>query len=95
MMEGMEILLVVLIVLVVGAAAAFAAVELTRRRYDAHVPAGDRPVDDAVQAAVTSALTELRAQSSSERDAAVHAALQQAAVLQPRLPPEGDFSAYP
>ncbi len=81
----MDIVLVLLLVVGVGAAAALAAIELTRRRYaspaDAE-PADGPSVDQAMQAAVTTALAELRSQSAAERDAAVHAALQQAAVLQ-------------
>ena len=85
MMGCMEIVLVLLLVTVVGSAAAFAAVELTRRRYatsDQAAAAAAGGVDDALQTAVATALAELRSQSAAERDAAVHAALQQAAVLQ-------------
>jgi DNA recombination protein RmuC len=84
MMGGMEIALVLVLVVAVGAAAAFAAIEVTRRHYEgsASVDAGHRSVDEAMQLAVNAALDELRRQSGAERDAVVHAALQQAAVLQ-------------
>jgi DNA recombination protein RmuC len=74
-MVGMNIVLVVVLVTVVGVAAALVAVEATRRRYQ-------RPVDDVVQTAVAGALAELRAESVAERDAAVQAALEQAAIMQ-------------
>ena len=86
---GMDISLVLLLLTVVAAGAALAAVELTRRRYDVPsggVPADDAepapPVDELVHDAVVAALSEMRATASAERDAAVHAALQQAAVMQ-------------
>ena len=84
----MDIVLVVVLVLVVGVAAALAAVEITRRRYEAAPPSvGDPaepeiPVDQVVHDAVAAALTEMRAHTAADRDAAVHAALKQAAVLQ-------------
>lgn len=86
-------LLVAVLVVVVGAAAALAAVEVTRRRYDSMLPVIDAeaeaestepevPVDQVVHEAISAALAEMRAQTTAERDAAVHAALKQAAVLQ-------------
>lgn len=84
-------LLVAVLVVVVGAAAALAAVEVTRRRYDSMVPPVDDqaepaepevPVDQVVHEAITAALAEMRSQTVAERDAAVQAALNQAAVLQ-------------
>ncbi|MFP5486914.1 MAG: DNA recombination protein RmuC, partial [Acidimicrobiia bacterium] len=85
----MEVVLLVLLVVTVGAAAAFAAVEVTRRRYEAAAadgpetaPVDTPPVEVVIQQAVTGALDELRARSAVERDAAVRAALEQAAVLQ-------------
>lgn len=88
MMGGMNPVLVLVLVLVmvmaVGAAAALAAMEYSRRRFAAErASAADEPgVDVVVHEVVASALAELRLQSSSERDAAVRAALEQAAVLQ-------------
>ncbi len=73
----MEIMLIVVLVAAVGAASAFAAAEVVRRRA---TPAG--APDVTVQAAVAVALTEIREQATAERDAAVRAALEQAAVLQ-------------
>ena len=88
-MVGMDIVLVAVLVMVVGAAAALAAVELTRRRYESAAPPigsealpDEVPVDELVRAAVGDALVEMRAQTTAERDAAVTAALEQAAVLQ-------------
>jgi DNA recombination protein RmuC len=78
-MWRMEMLAVVVIVVAVGVAAALAGVELTRRRLAA-APAG-QPVDESVRDAVALALVELRAQATTERDAAVHAAIEQAAVI--------------
>jgi len=91
MMMGMDIVLVAVLVVVVGAATALAAVEFTRRRYEPGVPssppaefegAPEVPVDELVRAAVGEALVEMRQQTTAERDAAVKAALEQAAVLQ-------------
>ncbi len=89
MMMGMDMLLVAVLVVVVGAATALAAVEFTRRRYEPGVPVSmpvdaesEVPVDALVRAAVGEALVEMRAQTTAERDAAVTAALEQAAVLQ-------------
>ncbi len=80
-MWGMEIVLVLLLVTVVGAAAAWAAVEVTRRRFEAATP--DEPsMDEVVQSALSDAMAEMRVAAAAEREAAVHAALQQAAVLQ-------------
>ena len=88
----MDIVLVVVLVVVVGAAAALAAVEVTRRRYEAASLSADRPerdaaepevpVDQVVHDAVSAALTEMRAHTAADRDAAIHAALNQAAILQ-------------
>jgi DNA recombination protein RmuC len=78
----MEIVQVLLLVTVVGAAVALAAVELTRRRSGSAAHPGGPDVDGALQRVVASALAELRSASAAERDAAVHAALQHAAVLQ-------------
>jgi len=75
----METLTVVVIVVAVGVAAALAGVEVTRRRLAA-APAG-QPANESVRDAVALALVELRAQAAGERDAAVHAALEQTAVL--------------
>ncbi len=88
-MLGMEVFVVVVLVVVVGVAAALIAVEVTRRRYQALVsvePAEpvepEMPVDQVVHDAVAGALAEMRLQTAADRDAAVHAALNQAAVLQ-------------
>jgi DNA recombination protein RmuC len=83
-MEAMELVMVSLLVVAVGAAAALAAMEYSRRRFEAeHASAGDEPqVDLVIQQAVAGALAELRTQTSAERDAAVRAALEQSAVLQ-------------
>jgi DNA recombination protein RmuC len=89
----MDISFVILLVVVVGALAALVAVESTRRRYETGRVAprvgpfdddveAPPPVDELVRGAVASALTEMRATSAAERDAAIHAALQQAAVMQ-------------
>lgn len=84
-------LLVAVLVVVVGAAAALAAVEVTRRRYETVVPPvaqqsepvePEVPVDQVVHEAITAALAEMRTHTAADRDAAVHAALNQAAVLQ-------------
>ncbi len=82
------VVLVVALVVVVGAVAAFAAAEVTRRRYerDGARDVGpfepEMPVGQMVHAAVASALGEMRMHTAADRDAAVHAALEQAAVLQ-------------
>ena len=88
-MGDMDISLVLLLLVVVGGAAAFTAVELTRRRYEGAIDdvetidvEPEPRVDELVHDAVSAALAELRATSAAERDAAVHAALQQAAVMQ-------------
>lgn len=90
----MDIVLVVVLVVVVGAATALAAVEVTRRRFESMVPAVDEqprstegeapevPFDQIVHEAITAALAEMRTHTAADRDAAVHAALNQAAVLQ-------------
>ena len=88
MMGGMHPVLILVLVVAVAAAAALAAMEYSRRRFEAaraaeSVDESDEPTFDVVvQQAVAGALAELRAQSVSERDAAVRAALEQAAVLQ-------------
>jgi len=84
MMGGMSPILVLVLVVAVGAAAALLAMEYSRRRFEAEhvaVPAEPR-VDVVLQQAVNDALTELRSHSVAERDAAVRAALEQAAILQ-------------
>ncbi len=87
----MDIVLIVVLVVVVGVAAALAAVEVTRRRYDTSAPPvhvqpestePEVPVDQVVHEAITAALAEMRVHTAADRDAAVHAALNQAAVLQ-------------
>jgi DNA recombination protein RmuC len=81
-MSVMEMLTIVVIVVAVGVAAALAGVELTRRRLaTADLPEPEVAVDEAVRDAVAMAMVELRAQAAAERDEAVNAALQQAAVL--------------
>src|SRR5262245_55549780 len=81
-MDGMEILTIVVVVVAVGLAAALAGAELARRRLAA-APAAEpaQPVDESVRDALALAMVEMRAQATAERDAAVHAAIQQAAVL--------------
>jgi DNA recombination protein RmuC len=85
-MDVMEILLIVLLVVAVGVAAALVGGELTRRRLAAArlaEPADQAvPMEEALRDAVSLAMVELRAQSVNERDSAVRAALEQAAVLQ-------------
>lgn len=84
----MDMLTVVVLVVVVGVATALAAVELTRRRYESASPSPaepsepEVPVDQVVHDAVSAALSEMRLQTAADRDAAVTAALNQAAVLQ-------------
>ncbi len=79
-------MLVVLLVVVVGASTSLVAVGMTRRRYDAM--SADRhaapvvPVDEVVHEAMAAALAEMRTQTAADRDAAVLAALRQAAVMQ-------------
>jgi len=82
-MLDMDILLVVLAVLVVGAGSALAAVEVMRRRASvSDASSRAAPAEEVVHEAVASALAEMRAQTASERDAAIHAALEQSAVMQ-------------
>ncbi len=83
-MVGMNMLLVVLLVAAVGVAAALVAVEATRRRYEASDPYAESPVpvDEVVHEAMAAALAAMREQTAADRDAAVMAALQQAAVMQ-------------
>ena len=81
-MVGMQILLIVVLVAAVGVGAAFIAVEVTRRRYEAASTEPEVPVDEVVHEAMVAALAEMRDQSAAERDAAVTAALQQSAVMQ-------------
>jgi DNA recombination protein RmuC len=89
----MDISLALLLITVVGAAAALVAVEFTRRRYEGGAPgpphaegdgavSAEPRVDELVHDAVAAALAEMRQTTAAERDAAVHAALQQAAVMQ-------------
>lgn len=86
-MDGMEVLQIVVLVVVVGVAAALIGVEVTRRRLAAAaagpvVPAEPEvPIDLVVRDAVAGAMAAMREQSGAERDAAVRAALEQAAVL--------------
>lgn len=94
-MGAMDVMLIVLIVafvaVLVAAAAgmgAWVAAARLRRRDGAESeaesePEGDGPgVEEAVQAAVDGALARMHEQSAADRDAAVRAALEQAAVLQ-------------
>jgi DNA recombination protein RmuC len=74
----MDFVLVGILLLVVGAVAALVAVEATRRRSRAESSA---PSDRVVQQAMADALAAMREQSAVDRDAAVRAALEQAAVL--------------
>ena len=89
---GMDIVLVVVLVVVVGVATALVVVEVMRRqiaaadpqRADGAAPDGadtSDGVNPAVYDAVSCALAEMRAHTSAERDAAIQAALEQAAVL--------------
>jgi DNA recombination protein RmuC len=81
----MDIVLVLVLVTVVGAAAALVAAEVTRRRHEAGPEIRlepELPVEEVVRSAVAAALAEMRSQTAAERDAAVRAALEQAAVLQ-------------
>jgi DNA recombination protein RmuC len=86
-MDDMEVVQIVVLVVVVGVAAALIGVEVTRRRLAAAaagpvVPAEPEvPIDLVVRDAVAGALAAMREQSGAERDAAVRAALEQAAVL--------------
>jgi DNA recombination protein RmuC len=88
MMVGMDIVLVLLLVVAVAAASAAIAVgamTVVGRRHALAphpTPEGSPGVELAVDAAVARALAEIRATAADERDAAVHAALQQTAVLQ-------------
>src|SRR5690606_21949260 len=77
-MEAMDIVVVVMLVVVVGAAAALAAVEVTRRRLAAAPAEPAVPVEQVVQAALSSALSELRQHSAGQ----TRAALDYAAVVQ-------------
>lgn len=85
MMVGMDIVLIVVLVMVVGAATAFVAAQQTRRRYEVvapePAPEPQIPVDELVRAAVGEALGEMRAQTTAERDAAIHAATEQMAMM--------------
>jgi DNA recombination protein RmuC len=81
-MDRMEIITVVALVVAVGSAAALAGAGLARRRQPAEGRVEPEvPVDEAVRDVVALALVEMRAQAAAERDAAVHAAIEQAAVL--------------
>jgi DNA recombination protein RmuC len=77
----METLTVVVIVVAVGVAAALAGVEVTRRRFGPMPSSQPAAFDESVRDAVALALVELRTQAADERDAAVHAAIEQVAVL--------------
>ena len=82
-MDVMNVLLALAALVVVIAAAglgAWAATTVLRRR--ATTTDAAPGYEEAVRAAVDGALERMREQSSAERDAAVHAALEQAAVLQ-------------
>jgi DNA recombination protein RmuC len=87
-MEFVPVALVALVALVLLVAVAVAAGSIganrARRRFaaDAVTGAGEPSLDLVVQRAVADAVESLRAQSVAERDAAVRAALEQAAVLQ-------------
>ncbi len=89
-MVAMDIVLVIVLMVAVGAAAALAAVEATRRKYESSrqlpefddVAEPETPVNEVIHEAVTAALAEMRSHTAADRDAAVHAALTQAAVLQ-------------
>ncbi len=82
----MEIVLIVVLVAAVAAAAGVFGGELARRRLAAEQRASAAEsgpsVEEAVRDAVSLALVEMRAQSVSERDLSVKAALEQSAVLQ-------------
>lgn len=83
-MEGMEIVLMVVLVLValaVGAVAAWAVVGAPTNRREPDRSEGPA-FDEVVYDAVAQAVAELRSVSAAERDVAVRAALEQAAVLQ-------------
>jgi DNA recombination protein RmuC len=81
-MVDMEVMSVVVLVVVVGVAAALAGVELARRRLAAAAPPEtDAGLESVLRESMASALDELRAQAGAERDVAVRAALEQAAVL--------------
>ena len=88
MMGSMNPVLVLVLVVAVAAVAALVAMEYSRQRFEAARAAervdglDEPPFDVVVQQAVAGALAEMRSQSVSERDAAVRAALEQAAVLQ-------------
>ena len=95
MMGDMDIAIVMLLVTAVGAATALVAIAATRRRYESVVPTPSAvgvdtdadadagpSVDELVRVALADALGQMREQTSAERDAAVRAALEQAAVLQ-------------
>ena len=77
----MEMLTVVVIVVAVGVAAALAGVEVTRRRFGPMPSGQPAALDESVRDAVALALVELRTHAADERDAAVHAAIEQVAVL--------------
>jgi DNA recombination protein RmuC len=77
-MNPIEVTLLVLVAIAAGAAAA---VVLTTRRTDHAGAQLGSAVQESVVAAVSAAVADTRAQASTERDAAVRAALQQGAVL--------------
>jgi DNA recombination protein RmuC len=81
----MDFVVVLVLLVLTGGASAAVAAELVRRRAASATAAAstaEAGVDSAVEVAVDRALAELRAAAADERDAAVHAALQQSAVLQ-------------
>ncbi len=71
----------VLLAVAVAALAAAAAYELARRRFGAEAHDQLVSVDETMHAAVASAMAELAARAGTDRDVAVRAALEQAAVL--------------
>ncbi len=85
----MDIAWVLVLVATAATVAALVAVEVMRRRFGAapawvEAPESEvaPPVDQVVHQAVAEALAEMRSQTAAERDAAVRAALEQAAVMQ-------------
>jgi DNA recombination protein RmuC len=88
-MGSMDVVMIVVLVLVlvaaVGAACALAAAAVVRRRLSAEAAdaaSASPSADEVMREAMATALAQLREQAASERDAAIRAALEQAAVLQ-------------
>jgi DNA recombination protein RmuC len=92
-MGSMDVVMIVVLVLVLvaaaGAACALAAAAVVRRRLSAEAadaasasPSASPSADEVMREAMATALAQLREQAASERDAAIRAALEQAAVLQ-------------